>query len=288
MGIKIFDTVGGVKEALAAARAGGQTVGFVPTMGALHAGHISLIERSAAENGCTAVSIFVNPLQFGEGEDLEKYPQTLDADIRACENAGAEMVFVPRAAELYPAGFSTYVDMTGLTDALCGRARPRHFRGVMTVVTKLFNIIRPDRAYFGEKDAQQLVIIRKLARDLDMGVEVIGCPTVREADGLAMSSRNIYLSPDERKAATCLYRALLRAAELAEEHFDDNTDVGGIISEVRAIIEAEPLARLEYAELVDAELLTPVTKTSRAALLAIAAHIGGTRLIDAITLRWPQ
>lgn len=288
MGIKILETIHDVNGALAAERAAGRSVGFVPTMGALHAGHTSLIERSASENGRTVVSIFVNPLQFGEGEDLANYPQTLDADMRACENAGADMVFIPQTAELYPAGFSTSVDMTGPTDVLCGLTRPGHFRGVLTVVTKLLNIVRPDRAYFGEKDAQQLVVVRKLARDLNMSVEIIGCPTVREADGLAMSSRNVYLSPDERRAAACLYRALLRAAELSSEYPDSRPDAGKILGEVRKVIEAEPLATLEYAELVDAELLTPVTGTPGAALLALAVHIGETRLIDAATIRWPR
>jgi pantoate--beta-alanine ligase len=291
MGIQVANTIAAARAAIAALRADarGASVGFVPTMGALHAGHRSLIERSARENDVTVVSIFVNPTQFSPGEDFEKYPKTTDADIGLCEAAGADIVFLPRADEIYPDGFSSQIDMTGPTEALCGLTRPGHFRGVMTVVAKLFNIVRPDRAYFGEKDAQQLVVIRKLARDLNMGIEIVGCPTIREDDGLAMSSRNAYLSPEERRAARCVPRALELGRYVSESNSaspDAEDAVNNILDAVRTCIEAEPLARLEYAELLDASDLSPVTDKTKLALLAVAVHIGGTRLIDNTKVRW--
>jgi pantoate--beta-alanine ligase len=286
MGIRVIGDIGGVREARAAMPA---SVGLVPTMGALHAGHLSLIERSVRENDATVVSIFLNPTQFSEGEDLDKYPSSLEADIAMCRDAGADLVFAPGADEIYPDGFSTYIDMTGPTDVLCGLTRPGHFRGVMTVVTKLFNIVRPDRAYFGEKDAQQLAVIRKMAADLNMGIEIIGCPTVREDDELAMSSRNAYLSPEERRAARCIPRALGLARYMAERNPSgvsrENLDAE-ILEAVRSAIGEEPLANMEYAELLDAADLSEIDESTERALLAVAVHIGETRLIDNIEIGW--
>jgi pantoate--beta-alanine ligase len=254
-------------------------------MGALHAGHASLIERSAAENDVTVVSVFLNPLQFGAREDLDRYPSSAFEDLSVCASAGADVVFCPPPSEIYPDGFSTYVDMNGVTEKLCGKSRPHHFRGVMTVVSKLFHIVRPDRAYFGEKDAQQLVVVRGMTRDLNFGVEIVGCPTVREADGLAMSSRNAYLSPDGRAAARCLYRALLAAGEAVGR---GDRDARSVAKTAADRIEAEPLATLEYAELLEADTLADVGGDTESAILLLAARIGDTRLIDNMTFDWAQ
>ncbi|MDR0519514.1 MAG: pantoate--beta-alanine ligase [Clostridiales Family XIII bacterium] len=291
MPIKTYDTISGLRGELSARRSAGAGagVGFVPTMGALHEGHISLVRRAAAENDITVVSIFLNPLQFDESADLDSYPKTLEADIRLCEAAGTDLVFCPSVREIYPDGASTRIEMDGPTDVLCGRSRPRHFSGVLTVVGKLFHIVEPDAAYFGEKDAQQLAVIRKMVRDLNMNVNIVGCPTVREADGLAMSSRNVHLNADERKASVCLFRALTAALEKlgdAAGHGapEDDSEWARLTADVtgsaRAVLDAEPLARTEYVELLDAETLAPLGGSSRAALCAIAARIGDTRLID--------
>jgi pantoate--beta-alanine ligase len=284
----IIKTINEARSELKNLREHSREIGFVPTMGALHAGHAKLIEISARENDATVVSIFLNPMQFGENEDYDAYPNTLEADLRVCENAGAEMVFIPRANEIYPDDFSTWVDMDGLTDVLCGRSRPGHFRGVMTVVTKLLNIIKPDRAYFGEKDAQQLAVIRKLVRDLNMDVEIIGCPTVRDSDGLALSSRNAYLSPKEREAARCISYTLTQAREIISPLAlsDNDAEKSRAISVIREIIGGEPLAKLEYAEMLDADTLGELTDKTERALIAVAAYIGETRLIDNVILRW--
>ncbi|MDR2156640.1 MAG: pantoate--beta-alanine ligase [Clostridiales Family XIII bacterium] len=277
MNVRKIERIEDLRAELALRRRSVESVGFVPTMGALHAGHASLIGRSAGENDLTVVSLFLNPLQFGANEDLDKYPSSEAEDLLVCAASGADIAFCPPPSELYPGGFSTYVNMDGMTAALCGKSRPDHFRGVMTVVGKLFNIVRPDRAYFGEKDAQQLAVVRKMARDLNFGTEIIGCPTVREADGLAMSSRNVYLSPDERAAATCLYRALATAGKRIDRGERDAQAITDLVSRT---IGAEPLAELEYAELLDAETLESVGAETESMLLAVAARIGGTRLID--------
>ncbi|MBK8208349.1 MAG: pantoate--beta-alanine ligase [Planctomycetes bacterium] len=255
-------------------------LGFVPTMGALHEGHAALIRRSVAENDATVVSVFVNPTQFGPGEDLHKYPRTLEADLDLCEREGAAAVFTPNSVMMYPAGFTTWVNVEGLTDKLCGRSRPNHFRGVCTVVAKLFNIVAPTRAYFGQKDAQQAIVLTRMARDLDLPLEVITCPTVREPDGLAMSSRNRYLDDRDRQRALSLYRAL-QAAEtgLAAGETDVATLKRACWAELDGNVE-----RVDYVEVLDATDLGALDAVNRPALCAIAAFVGSTRLIDNVIL----
>ena len=269
------DTVQAVRDQVQAWRNEGYTVGLVPTMGYLHEGHASLIRRARKETDKVVVSIFVNPTQFGEHEDLDSYPRDLSRDQRLCENMGADLIFHPEPAEMYqdPRAF---VSITGLSDHLCGKSRPIHFQGVCTVVSKLFHIVCPDRAYFGQKDAQQLAIIRKMVQDLNFNVEVVGCPIVREADGLAKSSRNIYLSPEERQAALCLSRAV----RLGEAMAAKTNDAGAIRTAMRQVIEAEPLARIDYIEIVNAVTMEPVMTTDGGILAALAVYIGKTRLID--------
>lgn len=260
-----------------------QTLGFVPTMGYLHEGHLSLIRRAKAENGLAAVSIFVNPTQFGPGEDFEKYPRDTERDYRLAKEAGADVVFCPEAGEIYAPGFSTEVEVKGgLTQKLCGASRPIHFKGVATVVNILFNIVRPDRAYFGQKDAQQAVVIQKMVRDLHIPVEIVVCPIVREKDGLAMSSRNMYLSPEERKQALSLSRGLAKARGLlasGEEGCDRAERLAEVIGRE---IRKEPLAKPEYIEILDGGTLEEIERVEpgRKALAAVAVRFGGTRLID--------
>ncbi|MCL1895733.1 MAG: pantoate--beta-alanine ligase [Clostridiales bacterium] len=263
------------------ARARGQSTGLVPTMGALHEGHLSLVRRAAAENSLTVVSVFVNPIQFDDQEDLASYPGTLADDAEAAFSAGADIVFAPSAKEMYPEGFSTYVDMTGVSGRLCGASRASHFRGVLTVVSKLFGICMPDRAYFGEKDAQQLAVVQKMAAELCMNVEVIGCPTVREGDGLAMSSRNARLSAQERASARCLYRALCEAKACFSS---GETDAGALTATLRAVIEKETLPRIDYVEIVDPFTFEAVPVAREGDLIALAVYFGETRLIDNMRL----
>lgn len=255
----------------------GLSIGFVPTMGCLHAGHLSLIERSARENDKTVVSIFVNPAQFGEGEDFNEYPRDFEADVKLCREAGVDLIFAPDEASIYPDGHSTYVDVSGLTDNLCGRARKGHFRGVCTVLVKLFNILKPTRAYFGKKDAQQLCVVRRMVEDLNMDLDVVGCETVREKDGLAMSSRNRYLGSKEREAALCLSRALNFVEKVIAS---GERNVNAIKSEVLGFISNQSGVRLDYFEIVDACNMRPVKVLKKPCLCAIAAYVGKTRLID--------
>lgn len=255
----------------------GLTVGLVPTMGYLHEGHQSLIKKSVEQNDRTVVSVFVNPIQFGPNEDLESYPRDLEADAKLCESTGADIIFNPEPEEMYADGFVSFINMTGLPNALCGLTRPIHFKGVCTVVGKLFNIVTPDRAYFGQKDAQQLAIIKRMVADLNMNVKVYGCPIVREEDGLAKSSRNSYLSAEERKAALCLSRSIFAAQDLIEGG-ERNADI--VRTAVREIIEAEPLAQIDYIEVVDLGNMQPVDSLGESGLVAIAVYIGKTRLID--------
>lgn len=262
-------------EAVRAWRGSGE-LGFVPTMGALHEGHASLVRRSAAENARTLVSIFVNPTQFGPNEDLAKYPRTLEADLKLCEQAGADAVFTPTKEMMYPPGFCSWVTVEGLGDRLCGASRPGHFKGVTTVVSKLFHIVEPTRAYFGQKDAQQALILRRMVRDLDMPLELIVCPIVREPDGLAMSSRNRYLSEDERRRAVGLSKALFQAQRM----FQAGTTAAAVLRGQLIITLEEYVDKLDYAELVDADSLQPVTEITGPTLIAVAAWVGGTRLID--------
>ena len=270
-----------IRSAVRSARDRGQVVALVPTMGALHDGHVRLIEQARAEAECVVVSIFVNPTQFGPNEDLAKYPRDLAKDAAYLERAGVDVLYHPPAAEVYPPGYRTYVEVEGLQDKLCGRSRPGHFRGVATVVLKLFETVGPDLAFFGAKDAQQVLIIERMARDLDLGVEVVTCPLVREADGLALSSRNAYLSPEERQAALALSIGL-RWAERAVAAGE--RDPAKVVAGIRAVLEAEPLARIDYVEAVDPETLEPVTEMRGPVLVAVAAFVGSTRLIDNVRI----
>ncbi|MCI6925694.1 MAG: pantoate--beta-alanine ligase [Butyricicoccus porcorum] len=273
----IVKTTEEVRAQVKAWRAQGLTVGLVPTMGYLHEGHQSLIARSVAENDRTVVSDFVNPIQFGPTEDLATYPRDIDRDAALCESTGADLIFHPEAEEMYAPDFCTYVDMDHLTKGLCGKTRPIHFRGVCTVVSKLFHIVQPDRAYFGQKDAQQLAVIRRMVRDLNMPLEIVGCPIIREEDGLAKSSRNTYLSAEERQAALCLSRGLNKGRAAIEAGETDAAKVRQIITEE---IEAEPMSRIDYVEIVDWNNLEPVDSTEGSILAAVAVYIGKTRLID--------
>lgn len=253
------------------------TWGLVPTMGYLHEGHLSLCRRAKAECDHVAVSIFVNPTQFGPTEDLARYPRDLPRDLALLETVGVDLVFAPEPDEIYPPGFQTYVTVEQVAQPLEGAARPGHFRGVATVVAKLFNIFQPDKAYFGQKDAQQVVVIRQMARDLDLPLEIVVCPTVREADGLAMSSRNTYLTPPERQAATVLYRALC-AAQAAWQAGERNGDA--LRQAMRDVLATEPLARPEYVSAADPVTLAELEVAERGVLLSMAVRIGTTRLID--------
>jgi len=258
------------------------TIGFVPTMGALHEGHLSLIRRARRENDSVAVSIFVNPAQFGPHEDFKKYPRNLFRDASLCRAERVDVLFVPSAASVYPAGYKTYVTVEGFSEVLCGRSRPGHFRGVATVVNKLFNVISPDRAYFGQKDAQQAAIIKKMVRDLNMPVTVKVLATVREPDGLALSSRNAYLNAGERADALVLWQALCLARRMAKRGVRDTAQ---IIREMKRIISQKSNSRIDYVEVVDASTFLPLREIRRGALAVLAVWIGKTRLIDNMVLR---
>ena len=275
--MKIVKSIQEVREHVKAWRTEGLTVGFVPTMGFLHEGHQSLIHRADRENDRVVVSIFINPLQFGEKEDLKNYPEDMERDATVCSAAGVDLIFCPKREEMYEEDFCSFVDMDKLTDTLCGKSRPGHFRGVCTVVTKLFNIVMPDRAYFGKKDAQQLAVIQRMVRDLNMDVEIVPCETVREKDGLAKSSRNVRLSSQERHASTILPEAL----RLAEKKIKSGVRTSAEIKNyIRETINSEKLAKLDYAEIVDLRTLQPISRVEAPALIAAAVYIGKTRLID--------
>ena len=275
--MEITGSINEVRKQVKEWRRQGFTVGLVPTMGYLHEGHKSLIDRAVAENDRVVVSDFVNTHQFGVNEDLATYPRDIEKDKRLCEQAGAALVFHPEAEEMYAPDFSTYVEMKKVSEGLCGRTRPGHFRGVCTVVCKLFHIVMPDRAYFGQKDAQQLAVIRRMVRDLNLDIQIVGCPIIREEDGLAKSSRNTYLNEEERKAARVLSRAVYHGESMIKE---GERDADTILSQMRRIIEAEPLARIDYVEMVDADSIEPLTKAEGRVLTAMAVYIGSTRLID--------
>jgi len=277
--IPIAKTIARIREYVAQARAAGKTVGFVPTMGALHAGHASLSEAAARRCDYVVVSIFVNPTQFGPGEDLEKYPRPFEKDVQVCERCGAHAIFAPSAEEMYPRKNSTWVTVEKLTEPLCGRFRPGHFRGVTTVCTKLFNIVGADVAFFGQKDAQQATVIRRMVADLNMPLEIVVCPTVRESDGLAMSSRNQYLSPQERSQAPVIYRALQRCGEMIKAGEQNAAKITEGMSEV---LRQVPALQVEYVSIVDAESLEPCDRVRGQVLVAVAARLGSTRLIDNI------
>ncbi len=256
----------------------GKTIGLVPTMGALHEGHLSLIKRAKSENDIIVASIFVNPIQFGQSEDLDKYPRDMDGDMAKLKGEGVDILFMPEVKAIYPEGFSTYITVKDLSDKLCGAFRPGHFTGVATVVCKLFNIIVPTRAYFGQKDFQQTAVIKRMAEDLNMDIELIICPTIRESDGLAMSSRNAYLNPDERNAATVIYKALKTSSELIKS---GNTNPAGIKKHMHDMLTAEPLiSEIQYAGVYNIDTLDELNEFNKQNLLAIAVKIGNTRLID--------
>jgi pantoate--beta-alanine ligase len=258
-----------------------EPVGFVPTMGYLHEGHMSLVKRARAENRTVIASIYVNPTQFGPNEDLAKYPRNLERDLEMLDKEGADAVFFPEDKDMYPAGYDTWVTVENLTKPLEGNVRPTHFRGVTTIVTKLFNIVRPTNAYFGQKDAQQALVIKKMAIDLNMNLKVIVCPTVREADGLAMSSRNVYLSTEQRQAAPVLYKSLQLAKELFTNG-EKNAEV--ILGQMTALIQKEPLGKIDYISISDTETLAPLKTIKKAALVSMAVKFGNTRLIDNVIL----
>ena len=274
--MKIVGTVKEVREQVKEWKKQGLSVGFVPTMGYLHEGHKSLMDAARKGNDKVVVSIFVNPMQFGPTEDLATYPRDLDHDAALCESAGVDLIFHPEAEEMYEKDFCSFVDMTGLTEGLCGKTRPIHFRGVCTVVNKLFNIVTPDHAYFGQKDGQQLAVIKRMVRDLNMDIEIVGCPIIREEDGLAKSSRNTYLSSEERKAALILSKTVALGKELAKTEKDANK----VVEAMKKNIETEPLAKIDYVEAVDALSMAPVEKLQGTCMLAMAVYIGKTRLID--------
>ena len=274
--MKIVGTVKEVREQVKEWKKQGLSVGFVPTMGYLHEGHKSLMDAARKGNDKVVVSIFVNPMQFGPTEDLATYPRDLDHDAALCESAGVDLIFHPEAEEMYEKDFCSFVDMTGLTEGLCGKTRPIHFRGVCTVVNKLFNIVTTEHAYFAQKDGKQLAVIKRMVRDLNMDIEIVGCPIVREEDGLAKSSRNTYLSHEERKAALILSKTVALGKELAKTEKDANK----VVEAMKKNIETEPLAKIDYVEAVDALSMAPVEKLEGTCMLAMAVYIGKTRLID--------
>lgn len=274
--MKIVSTIQEVRDQVNQWKKEGKSVGFVPTMGYLHEGHMSLID-AASENDKVVVSIFVNPMQFGPNEDLASYPRDLDHDAKMCQEHGVDLIFHPTPEEMYGDSFYSYVDMNVLTDELCGLSRPVHFRGVCTVVTKLFNIVRPDKAYFGQKDAQQLAIIKRMVKDLNMPLEIVGCPIIREKDGLAKSSRNTYLSDEERKAALVLSRSIALGKKMVEEGEKGSKKV---VDAMTAEIQKEPLAKIDYVKMVSLETMQQVETIEGGILTAIAVYIGKTRLID--------
>jgi pantoate--beta-alanine ligase len=279
--MKICKTIDDMRAASRSLRLSGKCLGLVPTMGALHEGHLSLVRAARANCDAVAVSIFVNPLQFGPNEDLAKYPRTFERDRELLEKEAVDLLFAPTPEEMYPAGTVTYVTVEGLSERLCGRSRPGHFRGVTTAVAKLFHIVEPDIAFFGQKDAAQTTIIRRMVRDLNVPVEIVVCPIVREPDGLAMSSRNAYLSPQERKSALALHRSL---TEVKNRFDQGERNAATLIEAASQVLAQDPVVRLDYCEIVDPATLDPVQELTSSALVAIAAFVGKTRLIDNVVL----
>lgn len=277
----IFNNILEVRETVTKWKEEGLTIGLVPTMGFLHEGHKSLIENAKKSNDKVVVSIFVNPIQFGVNEDLESYPRDLDKDSKLCSELGVDIIFNPSSQEMYFDDFSTYVNMGGLTEGLCGKSRPNHFRGVCTVVLKLFNIVNPTRAYFGEKDAQQLAVIKRMVRDLNCNIEIVPCPIIREEDGVAKSSRNTYLSSDERQQATILSQSLLLAKEAIKKGENNAKEIKRLIINN---INKCTISKIDYVEIVDSLSLMEVEKIEKSVLIALAVYIGKTRLIDNISL----
>jgi pantoate--beta-alanine ligase len=280
--MKIVGQIPEVRAESRAARADGRRVGFVPTMGALHEGHLSLVRAAKAQADTVIVSIFVNPTQFGPNEDLARYPRPFEKDRAMLEQEGVDVLFAPAVEEMYPNGAVTCVTVEGMSERLCGRSRPGHFRGVTTVVCKLFHIVEPHVAFFGQKDAAQLAIVRRMARDLNFPVEIVGCPIVREPDGLAMSSRNSYLDRGQREAALVLHRAL---SQVEKTFRAGERGMTNLLKTGKQVVLAEPGARLDYLEIVDPDSLDPVADFRKPALVAVAAFVGNTRLIDNVLLR---
>jgi pantoate--beta-alanine ligase len=275
--MKIVSTIAELKAALKATRKQKRSVGFVPTMGALHEGHVALLAQAVAENDVTVLSIFVNPTQFAPNEDYSRYPRTFDEDCLRAQQAGVDIVFAPAPEEIYPAGWSTYIDVENVTEGLCGRYRPGHFRGVATVVYRLFRLVQPKRAYFGQKDLQQCLVIARMVRDFALPVRIIVCPTVREKDGLALSSRNRYLSPEEREKAAVIPRAL---EAVGKEFEAGNRQVDALLATAKKVLATMPEFELQYAEIRALPNLDPIRRIDGAAAFAIAGYLGKTRLID--------
>lgn len=279
--MEIVTTVKEVRAQVKEWKRQGLTIGFVPTMGYLHEGHASLMKCAKQECDKVVASIFVNPMQFGANEDLDSYPRDLQADAKLCESIGVDLIFHPEVEEMYADGFCSFVDMNGLTKELCGKSRPIHFRGVCTVVSKLFNIVTPDKAFFGQKDAQQLAVIRRMVTDLNMDVEVVGCPIIREEDGLAKSSRNTYLNEKERKAALILSQTIRLGEQMVK---DGVTDADELLTAMKENIEKEPMAKIDYVEAVSMDTIEKVDKIEGTVLIAMAVYIGKTRLIDNVVV----
>lgn len=279
--MRVVQSIDEMKSVVREVRRRGETIGFVPTMGYLHEGHLSLMREAKSRTGFVIISIFVNPLQFGAGEDFAEYPRDLSRDSMLAEQAGVNVIFTPPVKEMYPQGYATFVEVLGLTDKLCGRSRPGHFKGVTTVVTKLFNIIEPDMAFFGQKDAQQAIVLQKMTADLNMNLSIEIMPTVREEDGLAMSSRNSYLDPEERKAAQILSRSLTAVRQMTES---GEREVKALKKEIEGLIDKEPLARIDYVNILSVPGLAEVERLQGRNLIALAVYIGQTRLIDNIVV----
>lgn len=279
--MEVFSKIDDLRRKLKEEKRNGKSIGFVPTMGYLHEGHLSLVRQSIKENDLTVVSIFVNPIQFGPGEDFNRYPRDIERDKRLLEKEGVHYLFFPDEDEMYPAGFKTFVEVAEIGKKLCGKSRPGHFKGVSTVVLKLFNIVQPNRAYFGQKDAQQAIIIKKMVKDLNLDVDIVVMPIVREEDGLAMSSRNVYLNEEERKNATVLYKSL-REAEKMIRMGEKNAEK--VVNRIKEVIMSYPEALIDYIEIVDTEELNPVNPIKGKVLIALAVYIGKARLIDNMIL----
>jgi pantoate--beta-alanine ligase len=279
--MKIIKKISEIRSVVSGIRSKGKSIGFVPTMGFLHEGHLSLVRESLQKADVTVVSIFVNPAQFGPKEDLKEYPRDLDWDSEVLEEAGVDYLFVPEIDEIYPQGYKTYIEVTGLQDKLCGRSRPGHFQGVCTVVLKLFNIIKPDISFFGQKDAQQSIILKRMVKELNLEVKIDVLPIIREEDGLALSSRNKNLAPEERKAALVLSKSLKEAQSMIAK---GQRDSAAIIKGMKEIIGREPLAKIDYVEIVDMDNLDPVPRIEKGVLAAVAVFIGKVRLIDNVIL----
>jgi len=277
--MKVAKTIESVRRLVKAARIAGRKIGFVPTMGALHIGHISLIEAAKKNCDFVVVSIFVNPTQFGPNEDFTKYPRPIEADLNICRKAGVDVIFAPTPQEMYPAENLTLVEVEKISEPLCGKFRPGHFRGVATVCAKLFNIVLPDVAYFGQKDAQQAIVIKRMVADLNMPLKIVVCPTVREKTGLAMSSRNQYLTPQQKKDAAYIYKSLQKCRQMIKQ---GGRDTKKIIAEMRKVLKQIPSVEIQYVSIVDAETLQNIDKVADKILVAVAVKVGSTRLIDNI------